>query len=170
MPRSLAIGAVKCAVLTTAPAALPTLSLATDLSSANCKDVSDNILKSAYQLGASGADKVNEASLAQTLNASVPGASNYTADMTFFRYLDSSGKSATTEDIPWTIFTGKGIRVWLVERVGPPSTDPFAVGDVVDIYEVITDDPQPPKDYASYVKFGQPFHVQSAYHRISVTA
>jgi hypothetical protein len=170
MPRSLAIGAVKCAVLTTAPAALPALSLATDLTTTNCKDLSDSILKSAYQLGASGADKVNEASLASTLNTSVPGASNYSADMTFFRYLDSSGKSVTTEDVAWSIFTGKGIRVWLVERVGPPSTQPFAVGDVVDIYEVVTDDPQPPKDYASYVKFGQPFHVQAAYHRVDVTA
>lgn len=170
MPRSLAIGAVKCAFLTTKPAALPALSLATDLTGANCKDLSDNILKSAYQLGATGADKVNEPTLASTLNASVPGASNYAADMTFFRYLDSTGKSLTAEDIPWTLFTGKGIRLWAVERIGPPSGQAFAVADIVDIFEVLTDDPQPPKDYASYQKFGQPFHVQNVWRRVSITA
>lgn len=168
MPRSLAIGAVKVGVLTTKPAALPALSLATDLGTA--KDVSDNILKSAYTLGATGADKVNEPSLASTVNASVPGMSNYGADITFFRYLDTSGKSVTAEDIPFTIFTGKGIRVWIVERKGPVSTVPWTVGDIVDVFELLTDDPMPPKDYASYLKFQQMFHVQNAWQRVAITA
>jgi hypothetical protein len=170
MPKSLAIGAVKCAVLTTKPATAGALSLATDLTGANCTDLSDAIMKSDYKLGATGADKVNEPSLADKLNASVPGASNYEANMTFFRYLDSTGKSETAADKAWSTFTGKGIRVWLVERVGPPSDQPFAVGDVVDVYEVLTDDNQPPKDYASYLKFGQPFHVQEVWPRVSIAA
>jgi hypothetical protein len=170
MPKSLAIGAVKCAVLTVAPATPGALSLATDLTSTNCTDLSEAIMKSDYKLGATGADKVNEPSLADKLNASVPGASNYDATMSFFRYLDTDGKSDTAADKAWTTFTGKGVRVWLVERVGPPSGQPFAAGDVVDVYEVITDDNQPPKDYASYLKFGQPFHVQEVWNRVSVTA
>lgn len=168
MPRSLAIGAVKLTVLTVAPAASGVLSLATDLTGA--KDLSDSILKSTYTLGATGADKVNEPSLAATTNSSVPGMSNYNADMEFFRYLDAMGKSAPLEDIPFTIFTGKGIRVWLVERKGPQSSTALAVADVVDVYEVLTDDPRPPKDYASYLKFGQMFHVQKVWNRVAITA
>ena len=168
MPRSLAIGAVKLQVLTVQPAVNGALSLATDLTSA--KDLSDNILKSTYALGSTGADKVTEPSLAAVTNNSVPGMSNYTADMEFFRYLDTTGQSAPLEDIPFTIFTGKGIRVWLVERKGPPSTTALAVADVVDIYEVLTDDPRPPKDYASYLKFGQMFHVQKVWNRVAVAA
>ena len=168
MPRSLAIGAVKLTVLTVAPAAPGVLSLATDLTGG--KDLSDNILKSSYTLGATGADKVNEPSLAATTNSSVPGMSNYNADMEFFRYLDTMGKSAPLEDIPFTLFTGKGIRVWLVERKGPQSSTALAVADVVDIYEVLTDDPRPPKDYASYLKFGQMFHVQKVWNRVAITA
>lgn len=168
MPRSLAIGAVKLEVLTVAPAVLGALSIATDLTSA--KDLSDNILKSTYTLGSTGADKVNEPSLAAVTNSSVPGMSNYTADMEFFRYLDATGKSAPLEDVPFTLFTGKGIRVWLVERKGPPSTNALAAADVVDIYEVLTDDPRPPKDYASYLKFGQMFHVQKVWNRVVVSA
>lgn len=168
MPRSLAIGAVKLSVLTVKPAALPTLSLATDLS--GNQDLSDNVLKSAYTLGSTGSDKVSEPSLASTVNSSVPGMSNFTADITFFRYLDTDGKSVPAEDVPFTIFTGKGVRVWLVERVGPLSTAAFTVGDVVNVFEVLTDDPMPPKDYASYVKFQQMFHVQNAWLRVSITA
>lgn len=170
MPRSLAIGAVKVTVLTTAPATPGVLSLATDLASPNAKDVSDNILKSSYNLGATGADKVNEPSLASTTNSSVPGMSNYNGDIEFFRYLDPDGKSVPTEDVPFTLFTGKGIRVWIVERKGPPASTALAVGDEVDIYEVLTDDPRPPKDYASYLKFGQMFHVQKVWNRVAITA
>jgi hypothetical protein len=168
MPRSLAIGAVKLTVLTTAPTVPGALSLATDLTGA--KDVSDNILKSSYTLGATGADKVNEPSLAATTNSSVPGMSNYNADIEFFRYLDEEGKSVPTEDVPFTLFTGKGIRVWLVERKGPPSKTDLAAADVVDVYEVLTDDPRPPKDYASYLKFGQLFHVQNVWNRVVIAA
>lgn len=170
MPRSLAIGAVKLTVITVKPAALPVLSLATDLTSANAKDVTDNILKSSYSLGSTGADKVNEPSLAAITNSSVPGMSNYAGDMEFFRYLDAMGKSVPAEDVPFTLFTGKGVRVWLAERKGPPSSSPLAVGDIVDVYEALTDDPKPPKDYSSYQKFGQMFHIQNAWTRIAITA
>jgi len=161
---------VKLAVLTTAPAVKGALSLAGDLTTANAKDLSDNILKSSYTLGATGADKVSEPSLAATTNSSVPGMSNYNADMEFFRYLDGSGKSVTLEDVPFTTFTGKGLRFWLVERKGPQSTVAFTAADVCDVYEVLTDDPRPPKDYASYLKFGQLFHVQTVWNRVVVAA
>lgn len=170
MPRSLAIGAVKVTVLTVAPATPGVLSLATDLAAPSAKDVSDNILKSSYNLGATGADKVNEPSLASTTNSSVPGMSNYSGDVEFFRYLDPDGKSVPAEDVPFTIFTEKGIRVWIVERKGPQASEPLAVGDVVDVYEVLTDDPRPPKDYASYLKFGQMFHVQKVWNRVAIAA
>ncbi len=170
MPRSLAIGAVKLTVLTVKPTVTGALSLATDLAAANAKDVSDNILKSSYTLGATGADKVNEPSLAAVTNSSVPGMSNYNGDMEFFRYLDPTGKSVPAEDVPFTLFTGKGIRVWLVERKGPQSTAALAIADVVDVYEVLTDDPRPPKDYASYLKFGQLFHIQNVWNRVAIAA
>jgi len=170
MPRSLAIGAVKLTVVTVAPANPGALKISTDLATANAKDLSDNILKSSYTLGSTGADKVNEPSLAATTNSSVPGMSNYNGDMEFFRYLDGTGKSAPAEDLPFTIFTGKGIRVWLVERKGPPSSTALAVGDICDVYEVLTDDPRPPKDYASYLKFGQLFHVQNVWNRVALAA
>lgn len=167
MPRSLAIGAVKVGFLATNPADPKALKV-TELTAG--KDLTDNILKTGFTLGATGADKVSEPSLKSTSNSSVPGASNYTADITFFRYLDETGKSVPAEDIPFVTFTGKGVHGWLVERVGPPSGTDWTVGDVVDIYEVITDDPQPSKDFTGYVKFQQVFHVQNAYLRVTLAA
>ena len=167
MPRSLAIGAVKVGFLATDPADPSAIKL-TELSAG--KDLSDNILKSGYNLGATGADKVSEPSLKSKSNATVPGASNYAGDITFFRYLDADGKSVPAEDIPYVTFTGKGVHGWFVERVGPDSSAAWAVGDIVNVYEVIADDPQPPKDYTGYQKFVQPFHVQNAYPRVAVTA
>ena len=167
MPRSLAIGAVKVGFLATDPVD-PKAVKVTELTTG--KDLTDNILKSAFNLGATGADKVSEPSLKSTTNSSVPGASNYAADITFFRYLDTAGKSVPAEDVPFTTFTGKGVRGWLVERVGPPAGTDWTVGDIVDVYEVIADDPQPPKDYTGYVKFQQMFHVQNAYLRVALTA
>lgn len=167
MPRSLAIGAVKVGFLAVAPTD-PTAIKLTELTAG--KDFSDNILKSGYNLGATGADKVSEPSLKSKSNATVPGASNYAGDVTFFRYLDATGKSLPAEDLPYVTFTGKGVRGWFVERVGPDSGAAWAVGDIVNVYEVIADDPQPPKDYTGYVKFVQPFHVQNAYLRVALVA
>jgi len=167
MPRSLAIGAVKVGFLATAPTD-PNAVKVTELVAG--KDFSDNIMKTGYNLGSTGADKVSEPSLKSKTNSSVPGASNYAGDITFFRYLDNTGKSVVGEDLPFLTFTGKGVRGWFVERVGPDSGVAWTVGDVVEVYEVVADDPQPPKDYTGYVKFVQPFHIQNVYHRVVLVA
>lgn len=167
MPRSLAIGAVKVGFLATDPADPAALKV-TELAAA--LDFSDSILKSGYALGATGADKVSEPSLKSKVNNSIPGASNYDANITFFRYLDEDGKSVPGEDLPFVTFTGKGVHGYFVERVGPKSETPWTVGDVVDVYEVISDDPQPAKDFTGYVKFVQPFHVQDAHQRVTLAA
>lgn len=158
MPRSLFEGNIRVDALATAPADAEAISVASDLTGAVA--LSKAIMRAGFRLSPSGSDTLNEATLEDAGNAVDYGSSNFDASMTLFRYLDASGKSDATQDIAYELFTGKGIFLWLVKRVGPSAKTPLAVGDVVDLYPVVTDDPQDPTDLTGYVKFVQPLGVQ----------
>lgn len=157
MPRSLFEGNIRVDALSTAPADPEALTL-TELAAGVA--LSKAIMRSGFRLSPSGSDTLNEASLEDSGNAVDYGASNYDAAMTLFRYLDATGKSDPAQDIAYELFVDKGIFLWLPKRVGPPSKQAWAAGDVYDLFPVVTDDPQDPTDLTGYVKFVQPLGVQ----------
>lgn len=162
MPKSLADGHTKVAVLTTPPAN-PTAVKLTELV-ANT-DISCNILASDYAVGATDSDKVAEKALCATGNANAIGAGNYAASVTVFRFFDATtGAVKSAEDFAYTALKTKGSTRYLVEREnGKLSTEAWAVGDVCKVYEVLTDNPQKPSDQGGYIKRHVVMEVQNAW-------
>jgi len=157
MPKSLFEGNIRLVALSTAPANPEAITVAELAAGVN---LSPAVLRSGYRLSPTGSDSLSEPSLEDVGNSTTFGSSNYEATLTLFRYLDASGKSDATADIAYDLFTEKGITLYLVERIGPPSTQAFAAGDEYRYIPVLTDDPQQPTDLTGYVKFVQPLGVQ----------
>lgn len=156
MPKTLADARTKLSILVTKPTDPDAVTAA----QANAGvDMSCAVLSSDYVLGATDSDTINEKALCDEGNASVFGASNYAAGMTFFRFLDEDGQSDSGADIAFETFTGKGVTVYALERVGPKYDEPWATGDIYNLYELVADNPQQPQDRTGYVKFRQPFAV-----------
>lgn len=160
MPKTLADARTRLAILTTKPAdpTQPTLTELTAGIEASCK-----ILKSDYRLSPTASDTVPDAELCAEGNAVTFGASNYEGSITPFWYLDDTGKSDVAEDAVYQATKEKGTSLWLVEREGPRYDQPWAADDAVEVYEVITDNPQKPSDRSGYIKRVVPLGVQRAY-------
>lgn len=159
MPKTLADARTRLAILTTKPADLsaPTVTELTAGIDASCK-----ILKSDYRLSAVASDTVDDTELCVEGNAVTYGASNYEGSITPFRYLDPNGAPDATEDAVFEAVRTKGTELWLVEREGPRYDDAWATGDEVEVYHVVTDNPQKPSERSGYIKRVVPLGVQHA--------
>lgn len=157
MPKTLAEGRTKLSFL----AAKPTNPAAMTVAQANAGiDFSCAVLASDYRLSPTDSDRIDGMkALCDEGNVRAMGSSNYEAGMSFFRFLTTGGASDTPNDTAFTTFTGKGVTGYFAERVGKKSTDPWAAGDLYDLYEVVADNPQKPQDQAGYIRFRQPFEV-----------
>lgn len=168
MPKTLADGRIRLVALQTAPAdpAAPTV---TELNAG--KELASRILKSDYQLGATGSQTITEVELNKRGEGQAFGLSVYSGQVSPFRYLDQSGKADTEEDYAWELLKEKGTLLYLVEREGPLAGAPWAEGDEVSVYEVTTDDPQKPSDrYSGYIKRTVPLAVGAAWENVTVVA
>lgn len=167
MPKTLADARLKVVVLTKRPVD-PTAPTLTELNDPAVVDISCRVLKSDYRLSATASDTVSDAELCSASNAVTYGASNYEGNVTPFRYLDAQGKPETGEDDAWAALKAKGTTLWFVEREGPEYDQPFAAGDEIDVYEVITDQPQKPTDRSGFIKRTVPLGVQRAWEGVKV--
>lgn len=155
---TLADARTKLAIITTAPAdGLPDLTEVEAGIDASCK-----INKPDYRLSPTASDTVPDQPLCNEGNAVSFGASNYEGTLTVLRFLDEDGKPDSTDDAVYAALGTKGARVWLVERIGPKWDEAWAAGDIVNVYEVITDNPQAPSERAGYIKNVIPLGVQNA--------
>ena len=159
MPKTLADARTRLAILLTAPTSMHAIPLASVTAGI---DASCRILKSDYRLSATASDTVGDTELCAEGNAVTFGASNYEGSVTPFWYLDEDGKSDTSDDVVYQALKEKGTELWFVEREGPRYDEPWAVGDVVEVYRVITDNPQKPSDRSGYIKRVVPLGVQDA--------
>lgn len=157
MPTALADGKIKIAVLSTKPAD-PTVPTVTELEAgieASCR-----ILSSDYAVGPQASETVDEKPVCVEGNVQVPGASNYSAEFSVFRYFDpetgapeESGVDAEIGDDLYQAVKTKGARLWLVEReTSKKSREAWAADDEVSTYEVILDNPQKPGDQGGFIK------------------
>lgn len=141
MPKSLADGRVKFAVLTTKPAnpAAPTVA---ELNAGI--DASANILFSDFTWTATDSDTVDEKSLADVGNALALGASNWDGGITAFRYFTAAGASDPAADQLFQAIKAKGTTLYCYARkTSKLATAAWASAD--EIYlggEVNTDTPQ----------------------------
>lgn len=135
----------------------PSAPLLTEVNAAGALDISCLVKANNFALGAAGEDTVSDPALCARGNDSAPGKVNYTAAMEFFRW------TTTLEDKAWTTFTQSGISGFLVQRIGKDFEDAFAVGDEVQVYEVLTGTPRLlTPEGGRYEGFALNFYVQSA--------
>ena len=168
MPKTLADGRILLTALTTAPANMkaPTL---TELNAG--KKISCRIMKSDYALGATGNSQITEQEMCKKGEGSAPGPATYEGSLTVFRYLDEAGKAVVSDDIAWDLLKKLGTELWLVEREGPEESQALAVGDIVSVYEVITNTPTKPGDrFAGYIKRTIKLSVTDAHEDVAVVA
>lgn len=172
MPKSLADGHIKLAVLTTKPAN-PAAPTAAELIAGigGAAGVQCSVLSSDFTFTAAGSDKVQEKALCSTNNANALGASNFTAGLTVFRMFDSDdGTPDLTEDVLYQTLKAKGTTVWVYAReTGQPETEAWTAGDELYLgMEVLTDNPQKPQNAGGYIKARIPMEPQRGWPNIAV--
>lgn len=129
----------------------------TELAAASVLEISCLVTAADFSLGATGEDAIDDPALCATGNDSAPGRVTYEAGMNFFRWTTAS------EDKAWTTFTAKGLGGYLVQRIGKDFRTAFAVGDEVQVYQIITGTPMIlAPEGGGFEKFRQMFYVQSA--------
>lgn len=166
MPKTLADGRILLTALTTAPKdmAKPTLA---ELNAG--KKISCRIMKSDYALGATGNSEITEQEMCKKGEGKAPGPATYEGSLTVFRYLDEVGKAVIEDDFAWPLLSKLGTTLWLVEREGPDEAKAYAEGDIVSVYEVITNTPTKPGDrFAGYIKRTIKLSVASAAEDVTV--
>lgn len=158
--KTLADGRVTLLALTTAPAKFnaPTVE---ELKKG--KIVSCQVAKQDFQLGATGDAEINEQAMCAVGEGKAPGQTSYDGGLTVFRYLTPEGLPDAESEIAWNLLRQKGTTLYLVKRVGVEHDKPFAVGQEISIYEVITGTPTDPSDlFSGYIKSGVKLFVQNA--------
>lgn len=171
MPKSLAEGHVRFALLTAKPAnpAAPTVA---ELNAGimTTASVSCNILSSDFNFGPTGSDKISEPALCDQGKTEALGLSSYVAEFTAFRYFDATTKNAhATEDALFQALKVKGATLYAYAReTAKISTDAFAAGD--ELYfgaEVVNDSPAR-GDGTGYIKRRVVCVVSKGYENIAV--
>ena len=168
MPKTLADQKIRLTFLTVKPAD-PRSPTVAELTAG--VDLSCSIMKSDFQLGATGDETISEATLCEPGQGNDMGATTFAGTMTVFRMLDDSGKAVLEEDVAYAALKAKGTKGWIVEREGPQYDVPWTAGDEVEVYEVTTGSVQKPSDRsAGYIKRTIPLGVQNAWTDASVAA
>lgn len=173
MPRSLADGHKKVAILTSKPVnpAAPTV-LELNAGIGGAAGAGCRILLSDWAFGPTDSDTFNDRAVCEDGNANAYGASNYQCAFTAFRYYDSSGIADATEDALFAAAMEKGTTLYVYEReTGQDEADPWTAADELGFgAEVLTDWPQKPGDTGGYIKRRIPTQVQKGYVNIAVGA
>ncbi|HEY1175509.1 MAG TPA: hypothetical protein VGF17_05080 [Phytomonospora sp.] len=173
MPRSLADGHVKLSIMSTKPADPKNPTLA-ELNAGI--DAAQRILNSDFKLGPVASDTVDEKAIGQEGNVKVLTTSNFEANMTPFRYFNTStgvAETGTGGEIGDGVFQAlkvKGSRVWVAKRfTSKKSTEPWAATDEVETYEVVTDNAAD-AEASGYIKKNVPMTVEDAWLNGTVAA
>lgn len=96
-------------------------------------------------------------------NSSGLGKSNYEGQLDVARFLDSTGHAVTADDTLWDATKTKGTTLWFAKRVGPKWDAAAAAKDEVDVFKVVTDNPQDPQTFSDYIEKIIPLAVSQAW-------
>lgn len=150
MPKTIADQKITLWALTEKPADMSAVTV-TEIEAG--KKISCNIMKSDYQLGASGDNMISEGALCEPGEGQALGSTTYSGNITVFRYYDEKGVPNPEEDWLFDMVREKGTTLYLVEREGPVETTAPSAGQEVSAYEVQTGTPQKPSNRTEgYIK------------------
>lgn len=174
MPRSLADGHIKIAILTEEPVN-PEQPTAAELIAGigGAAGAGGRILLSDWTFGPTDSETFNDRAVAESGNSQAYGASNYQAGMTVFRYFtDVTGQPDATEDALFAAVKTKGSRLWIYEReTGQDQSEAWTAADELWFgAEVLVDNPQKPSDAGGYIKRRISMQVQKGYPNATVGA
>jgi hypothetical protein len=110
----------------------------TELSAGTVKALSPYVVTTT-SINPTDSDTVSEKGITDTTNAVVLTIGNFDGSLVLFRDYTSGAPSAND---PMTIFTSSGVVGWIVRRLGKPAATALAVGDKVDVFLVMSDNPQ----------------------------
>lgn len=155
MPKSLADGHTRVALLTTQPAD-PKAPTVTELEAG--VDASCRLSATDYNVTFAASETVEEKELCVEGNAVAFGPSNATIEFTAFRYFDETGAPETggvegeVGDALFQATKEKGTRLWIYQReTSKKATEAWAADDETEGFEFITDNPQQ-VDRTGYIK------------------
>lgn len=104
-------------------------------------------------LGMADSDTDEELSICSIGNESTPTFYNVDASLTAFR--DRNIADTGVFNLALQLLNGAGVRYAAVDRFGKPSTATFAVGDLMSLFDLTTDNPVDVKEDRSNLKIQQ---------------
>src|SRR5450830_1504806 len=93
------------------------------------------------KVGPANSDTISEKSITDVANCVVPVVGNYEGTLVAFR--DFTAGVPTATDVLTTVANTAGVAGWIVRRTGFVASLAAAVGQVVEVYKFMTDNPQP---------------------------
>ena len=90
------------------------------------------------------------------------GQDNFEGQLNVGRFYDTDGKPDATLDTLWTAAKAKGTPLTIAMRYGAHWNTAPVSGQEVSVYEVTTDNPQPPQDLSGFIKRIIPLAVMKA--------
>ena len=120
-------------------------------------------VEAGYTLGPTESDTDDSTTIIDSAIASTPTAFNYEGSLTFFRegdLADTTSAFARAFAFFKAGTSAGNVEGYLVRRVGYPHATAAAVGQFVDSFKFIPDNPQDSVEDRSPVKFTVPFHQQ----------
>lgn len=130
-------------------------------------DLSCRVLKSDFKLSATDSETVDDlAALCDETNPVVYGPSNFEGVASVFRWYDQSnlGQHDEQGDIAYQTLKVRGTQGFMIKREsGKRYDEEWAAGDEVEVFSILTDNPQAPKDAGGYIRRTIPLGVQNGY-------
>ncbi|MCT1368400.1 hypothetical protein [uncultured Kocuria sp.] len=130
-------------------------------------DLSCRVLKSDFKLSASGSETVDDlAALCDETKPVVYGPSNFEGSLTVFRWYDPNnlGRHDAQGDIAYQTLKVRGTQGYLIKReTGKRYDVAWEAGDEVEVFSILTDNPQAPSETGGYIRRTIPMGVQSGY-------
>lgn len=120
-----------------------------------------------FTLNPTDSDTDDSRSICDEGNVATPTYDNYEANLTFFRTAEDTptNPNDVAMDTAFELFREKWARGWLVRRIGKKNNVEAAAGDIVSLFDVLSDNP---RDIAGGdegpIQFEVPFLQQGAMH------
>lgn len=108
----------------------------------NDEDFVKNIscaIEDSYTLNMTDSDADDSISICDVGDVQTPTFYNYEASLDGFRDEDLTYDGVY--NLFFDLFKNKDVPYFLIKRIGKPQDEPFVVGDIVSLYEVVTDNP-----------------------------
>lgn len=115
-------------------------------------------VEDSYTMNLSGSETDDSMSVCDVSQVTTPTMKNYEVSLDGFR--DADPEASGYYNLFFQLFKAKGIPFIMGKRIGKPNTEPFAITDIVSLYDTKTDNPVDLIDRNTPVRLGARFKAQ----------